>query len=407
MKARLAIFAVFAFVVSFVFIAIPVDTEAMPYFSRRISKDCTYCHTSFPKLNETGRVFRSNGYRFAENTGEGMWQEVKDWSHIPLSMEVEVEGEYTSKDPNAGLKTKETELKLEEVEFISGGVLGKDGKISYLAVAGVEQHGDGTYEAFTGPAFLQVNDMLGPTGEGLLNFKAGQWALGLPFLSHDQRVVKNKYFAQNNIGALTTEQRAFELNGSIVGEEDTWMPTHRYYLGLTREDIKVNAADEDVEGDPFKGYYGIYSMTFKEKYNLGFIYRSTEEANGAAGDFSIDQYDKFGAAIEGTFGHVSATAGYFQSDAKNHGNSDLDNYMVELRYKPIKKLTLGARYDVLEDKTSTPGLDDAEYTTVSAKYFILSNVYMQLEYRMLRDDDGAAGTAGDEDRIRYFFVLLI
>ena len=402
MNARLAIFAVFAFVVSFVFIAIPVDTEAMPYFSRRIAKDCTYCHTSFPKLNETGRVFRSNGYRFAENTGEGMWKEVKDWSHIPLSMEIEVEGVFNNlEDSTGGVPDREQSyMKIEEVEFISGGVLGKDGKISYIGVVGIEQASDGSYEGFMGPAFIQVNDILGPTGEGMLNLRTGQWALGLPFLGHDQRVVKNKYFAQNKLEVLTDEKRALELNGSIVGEEDTWKPTHRYSLGATIEDTVIDSK--------IKGSYATYSLTFKEKYNLGFIYRHIEEDLSGVGTGPDGDFEKFGVAAEGKFGHVYATAGYFQSDAKEQGEEDFENYMVELRYKPIKKLTLGARYDILENKTDPLKGDEATYTTLSAKYFILSNVYTQLEFRKLEDDDFVTGGNYDEEeRVRFYLVLLI
>ncbi|MCK4738456.1 MAG: hypothetical protein KAT46_00765, partial [Deltaproteobacteria bacterium] len=338
-----------AFLVGFIFEAIPTDSEAMPYFSRRVAKDCSYCHSSFPKLNETGRVFKSNGYRFAENTGEGEWTEVKDWAAIPLSMEIEVEGEYDSKEDGAGNVTRKTELKIEEVEFISGGVIGKNGKISYLGVVGVEQHGDGTIEAFMGPAFIQVNDLFTPEGEGYLNLKAGQWSIGLPFLSHDQRVVKNKYLADTALGVLTHEQRSVELNGQIVGAEDSMMPTHRYYLGLTREEVSENGNGDTVETDPMKGWYATYSATFKEKYNFGLIYRYTEEAVGTVvGDLDIDQSHKYGLAVESKFGPVELTAGYFIADGKNGktGGEDFTNYMVEARYKATKKIVLGARYDV-------------------------------------------------------------
>ena len=60
----------------------------MPFFARRIGRDCTYCHTLIPKLNEMGRTFRSNGYRF---TAEEEWQDVRDWQTVPVSVEAEVE----------------------------------------------------------------------------------------------------------------------------------------------------------------------------------------------------------------------------------------------------------------------------------------------------------------------------
>ena len=47
----------------------------MPMFAKRIGRDCSYCHVAFPKLNETGRIFKTNGYRFAE---EEEWEEVAE-----------------------------------------------------------------------------------------------------------------------------------------------------------------------------------------------------------------------------------------------------------------------------------------------------------------------------------------
>ncbi|HLA50695.1 MAG TPA: hypothetical protein VJZ92_00370, partial [Thermodesulfobacteriota bacterium] len=96
-------------------IAAPETVEAMPFFARQVSKNCTFCHSIFPKLNETGRIFRSNGYRFAENADEG-WKEVKDANTLPLSAEVELEGKYNM-DKKSGARTTSSDFVVEEVEL--------------------------------------------------------------------------------------------------------------------------------------------------------------------------------------------------------------------------------------------------------------------------------------------------
>src|SRR5215472_9233672 len=44
---------------------------AMPLFARRLGVPCSTCHTSPPRLNETGYKFRAAGYRMPEEIGKG------------------------------------------------------------------------------------------------------------------------------------------------------------------------------------------------------------------------------------------------------------------------------------------------------------------------------------------------
>src|SRR5215510_7003429 len=43
---------------------------AMPLFARRFGVPCSTCHTSPPRLNETGYQFRAAGYRWVSNVGK-------------------------------------------------------------------------------------------------------------------------------------------------------------------------------------------------------------------------------------------------------------------------------------------------------------------------------------------------
>src|SRR5215470_15513538 len=44
---------------------------AMPMFARRLGVSCSTCHTSPPRLNETGYQFRAAGYRMPAEIGKG------------------------------------------------------------------------------------------------------------------------------------------------------------------------------------------------------------------------------------------------------------------------------------------------------------------------------------------------
>lgn len=382
--ARIAA-AVFIFLSLSLFV--PAASEAVPMFAREVGRDCTYCHTILPKLNERGRVYRANGYRFS---AEEQWKNVKDWTHLPISAEIALEGFY-SKSKTSGVETTSSDLTLEEFELITGGTMGKTGKVSALATFAVKQVdavGSTTYKPIIEQAFIRVNDLAGETGEGLLNLKVGQDVFSLPFLSDRQRPMAERYFAESALKILNRGHRVVELNGTVVADEESWEPTQRYSLGIGREDINSD--------DKMSGYYATYSATVKESLSLGFIYRGGKELYGAD-DVS---YRKYGAAAEGVLGPVVVTAGVFRSD-RNDG-PDLRDTLIEIFYTPVAKWSLGARHEFFRKK----GVQGAKSQSLMARYSILSNAYGQLEFDRLTDRGHAAGTMEDEKKTVFQIVTV-
>ncbi len=368
----------------FLFLALlPADAEAMPFFARRIGRDCTYCHTLIPKLNETGRIFRSNGYRF---TAEEEWKDVRDWQTIPVSIEAEVEGMY-DRLTAGGVTTESSDMKVEEVEIAAGGPMGRSGRVSALALAAFEET-DGGAEASINRAFVQVNDLVGPSGEGRLNLRAGKWDVGLPFLNTTGVPISNRYLADRTLNVLTAGQRAVELNGSHVKEGEDRSFAHRYSAGLSREEV--------FNDDKLKGFYATYSFTVNEKYSLGGIYRTGREKLGS----DDTSYNKYGVAGEVEAGPVVLTAGFFVSD--RNGAAQRDDYIVEALFIPYKSLGFGARYDYLKEH----GKEGVKSQSFMVRYGILSNVYAQLEYRGLEDDAHVAGDNESERRLRAFLFAI-
>ncbi len=435
MKKTIAILSIVAFTAVIFVISLPSKSEAMPVFARQIAKNCTYCHTAFPKLNETGRIFRSNGYRFPEDAGEGVWKDVKSWTTVPFSAEVEVEAAYnsiTTINSTGTVREKETDLIIEEVEILTAASMGPNGEVSVHGVVAVVPDGKGGNEVEK-HGWIQLNDLVGETGAGLVNFKVGGWAYTLPFLGPDQQVIHNSYFADDALEIFGGHgATAAELNGSIVAEEDSSSPTIRYSLGISKEHMHVMGTDMmtmlEADSDPMRGYYGTLAFTFQEKINVGFIYRHTEEAYEYELNTSAKRVDneKLGAAVEVGFKKGSFALAYFKADGKNHTDSlgvvtaepDLNNIMAEVFFFPTKKLILGARYDILEDtlaqgllpddtRNGKPGsADDAEYLTVTARYNIIPNVYAQFEWRDFEDNDAILGGENEAEKGRLFLVAL-
>src|SRR5438034_1123639 len=64
-KSLLSIIAI----IVFVFVFPGRKAEAVPAFSRRFAVSCSACHTTPPRLNETGYRFRAAGFRWPEAIG--------------------------------------------------------------------------------------------------------------------------------------------------------------------------------------------------------------------------------------------------------------------------------------------------------------------------------------------------
>jgi len=377
--------AVFLILVFAALAFLPVDAGAMPFFARRIGRDCSYCHMAIPKLNDTGNIFRSNGYRFV---AEDEWEDARDWKTFPVAVEAEVELLY-NRFKTGGARTESNDMKVEEVELFAGGPMGKSGRVSTLVRVTFSDTGDtgSGLDTTVDKAFVQINDLAGPSGEGRLNLRAGRWEVGLPFFNAMSSPLGNGYLADRTLNILTPGQRAVELNGSVVREGEESSFAHRYSAGLSREDV--------FGGEKLAGFYGTYSFTINEAYSLGAIFRTGREKLAAV-DTS---YNKYGVAAEVDAGVAVITAGFFKSDI--NGAPERDDYVIEMLV-PLDKFTIGARYDYLKEH----GKDGARSQTIMVRYNILSNVYAQLEYRGLDDSALVTGANEDELKLRAFLMAI-
>jgi len=361
---------------------IPASAGAVPFFARRIGRDCTYCHIAIPKLNETGRVFRSNGYRFV---AEEQWQKVKDWKQLPVALEGEVELAY-NRIKSGGVRTESNDMTVEEVEILAGGPMGKSGRVSTFVMITFADNGSGGADTSVGRAFVQVNDLAGPAAEGRLNVRAGRWPVGIAFLD-TMSPIGNAYLADSVINAITPSQTAVEINGSVVKEGEDTSFTQRYAAGLSREDV--------YSGEKLSGFYATYSFTKDETYSLGGLYRAGREKLG-----SVDtSYNKYGLAGEVDVEWAVLTAGFFKSD--RNGAPERDDYVAEVLF-PVKRFILGARYDYLKEH----GKKAARSHTFMVRYNILSNVYAQLEFRGLDDTALVTGANENELKLRAFLLAI-
>ncbi|MFQ5466204.1 MAG: hypothetical protein ACE5EI_09780 [Thermodesulfobacteriota bacterium] len=365
-------------------VLLPGSARAMPFFSRQVGRGCGYCHVLVPRLNDRGRTFRANGFRFE---GEGPWRGVRDYEVLPVSFEAEVEALY-DRTSSGGVDAESSDVKIEEVEVMAGGVIDKGGRVSTLAVIAAAETSSGV-DVTIPKAFVQANDLAGPRASGMLNARAGKWDVGLPFLNTTGAVITNRYLADSVLGFISGEEKGFELNGAVnrwSGDDDT--TAHRYAAGAVTEDLN--------DANRLRGYYAWYSVTLNESISLGAIYRGGREKKGAT-DVS---YNRYGAAGEVRAGPMVVAGGYFR-DARA-GMADRADYLATVIVLPWPRVSFAGRFEGLKEE----GKRSALSYSLMARYHILRNVYAQAEVRWLNDDDHAAGANEDETKVRFLVVAL-
>src|SRR5262247_1802288 len=66
------------------------ECSAMPMFARRYNVPCSTCHTSPPRLNETGYRFRAAGFRMPEELGHALEGKQDLLNHIGFRLQPRV-----------------------------------------------------------------------------------------------------------------------------------------------------------------------------------------------------------------------------------------------------------------------------------------------------------------------------
>src|SRR6185369_16632394 len=96
--------------------AIDCECEAMPMFARRYNVPCSACHTTPPRLNETGYRFRAAGFRWPEAIGI---KETSERFDVLDYMSARIQVRFRSKSSKIGsTKTSNVEgLKLQALEL--------------------------------------------------------------------------------------------------------------------------------------------------------------------------------------------------------------------------------------------------------------------------------------------------
>jgi hypothetical protein len=328
-------------------LSIPMEGQAIPAFARKEAQSCDSCHAAFPKLNETGMIYKLNGYRQIGRPGTNVWE--LDGG-IPLALIVEIEA-YTDPD-----------IEIEEVELFGAGTLGKPA--SFFAEIVFDNHADPDY----GPIWAQLNDLVGEQGN--LNLRVGNFDIDLPFLSEARRVIRNSYIAHTVLDFFDDGLGA-QVNGQLLGDPEANTPTFRYSAGVVRN-------DPDEDSKLWRGF-GTLNATFADRHQLGVILRGGEE-----GDATDPNYHSVGALLAGEtrLGDFLLTLEYAMKLEFRAQDLLYHNVMAEVLYllSPATWV-LGTRVDYLVETEAKRSQDWGLRFSALVRYNIVANLWAGAEYR--------------------------
>ncbi len=349
------------------------QAQAIPAFARSTNLNCVACHTAFPSLNETGREFKTNGYRIDPvSDGVGPSDFSKSVAEFPASAAI-ISRPYT-KDKGGNSEVRA----IHELELFVGGVLyqnlsgfveieseGEDGFGDVLGTAAINYDANDAlhFQVAYGPTFfadpydtLSDSRRLTAAHYNMWNSTYGN-ADNSDKLRHSRqqvsvfgRTLGNRFFYNVGFGGLT---------GDNVANEST-VAFGRVAFDFT-PGIMVGAFD--VEGSCKVG-------TTSDFANCG----------GATRDLD---FRRAGIDAQVDVGNMRLTAVYLKAKddlAATMTSESNNNIYAQLTYYGMAGERLLVPLIRFENSEVNDGKDDVSRFTVGLSYYFLRNFKGSLEY---------------------------
>ncbi len=164
------------------------DVQAIPAFGRKYGFSCNVCHVpGFPKLNDTGNLFRDQGYQLGADQDLPTYEGIS-MGYIPISFRTTVGYQRASVRTDAtGVTTGG--VGFTGLDILSFGTLHRDIAFGVVYTPGLGSAGFGTggSDSDLESAFvrlMRLEQFLGvkpEPGTYLLNLKVGKFELDVPF----------------------------------------------------------------------------------------------------------------------------------------------------------------------------------------------------------------------------------
>lgn len=374
------------FLIFFVAVLFPINSEAIPAFVRKTNMACSVCHTAWPALNAFGRQYKEHGYRLGhlEAPSTVISKDLKWNESLPVSVML-VSRPYDKK------KSGKSKIRaIHEVELMIGGPMGE--KFSGFMEIEAEDEVTNGIGLDTGVSSAAMTYSLDEAAH--IQFSWGSVTWFDPYNSYSNHlrmtrgasaVIDQSFGGADNGGKLKNSRQNVAVYGRLAS---------KFFYGMA---ISGDASDsEGVDGNTVTArvaYDVIPSLSIGALSVSG-----TCSAN--AGNCLVDRkYSRSAIDVQSEIADITINAvALAAKDDNSTATTTLKNnaYYVQALYtvKDGARATWAPllRYDSYEKNNGT---EEVNELTLSINYYINENVRSMLELWSKDSDIGA----NDDDRL--------
>lgn len=356
--------AITALTVTAVFLCVclmPEDSSAIPAFARKYQMNCGSCHLAWPQLNQMGRTFKENGYKFPGNEKTEAISDFLQWdTHVPLSAVI-VSRPYDEKKSGAR-KVRA----LHEVELMVAGLLYKN--VSGFLEIEAEDEEDFDPEISTGVLGYHPMQALNIQ----LSYSTVLWADPYDTLSGKRRLTRGAY------SVIDTPFGGADNDGTLGSSRQTVALYGRSFEKLFYS-VGFSGVADDAEGENANNFHGRLAVDIIPELTIGgFGITGRWEEDDAERDFS-----RYGFDIQVDYSNVRLTGAYLHAkdDREASGSEDNKAWYTQAFYvwkKDARALIVPlVRFDSYEEND---GDDKYEELTMHIGYYFTENIKGFVEY---------------------------
>jgi len=369
--------------------------SAVPVFARKYGFNCTMCHSNFPRLNDFGWRYRTNGYQIP-----GREEDDKTILESPTPLAMRTTAGYVLDEfDNTPDEDDVSQFRLEGLDVLSGGLLGHN--IGYFMIY-TPQIDESNWVAGQPGSLEMANVMFSNLASTHLNARVGRFEPAyVPFSAK-----RNLTFSPYEIYDLTFPGGP-AFSDTQVGIELT---------GYTRRGCSyavgwIDGSGSNDKDDTPSDFYLRGAKVFGEGEGqtaghrvgaIGYFGRSKPE--GSPPGASRRSFTRWGvdASLNFPQWNVGAQWLYGSDDAQLWGTAadvDLSGGFVEANYLPTTRLTAFGRYDWVSLPSEIN--EDVTRWTVGARYYLEDNLAWHTEFSRRTQD---SATLGVGDATESFFT---
>ena len=339
----------------------PEESNAIPAFARKYQFNCSNCHLAWPQLNQTGRMFKENGYKFPGNEKTEVISDFLQWDkHIPISAMIVSQPYDEQKSDVRKVRA------LHEAELIVAGLLYKNVS-GFLAI---EAEDEKDFEPEIHAGVLGYHPLKALNIQ--LSYSSLLWADPYDTYSPHRRLTRGSYSVVNtafggadNEGTLGDSRQTIALYGR---------PLDKVFYS-----VGFSGVADDAEGKNASNFHGRLAVDIIPEVTIG--------AFGITGKWDETDRDRdfsrYGFDLQADYSNVRLTGAYLHAkdDREISGSEDNDAWYAQAFYvwkKDARPLVVPVvRFDSYEEND---GNDEYKELTLNVGYYFTENIKGFVEY---------------------------